>query len=60
MPVGVCDRENPLAIIRERMEALGIEDSPNLKYWGSWLGDEAPGPGSQVILDYVDSCAPKP
>lgn len=59
-PVLVLDRENPIAIVSERFERLGICDGPQFKYWGGWLPDEAPQPGSPIVLEWVNSCNPKP
>ena len=35
-PVLILDRENPLSVIRERIDLFGIEPDPALHYWGNW------------------------
>jgi hypothetical protein len=36
------DRENPLQLVQERFELLGVEDESNLRYWGMWNSDQPP------------------
>jgi hypothetical protein len=60
VPVLVLDRENPISVVRERMERLRLLDGPNLRVWGGWLPEEAPLPGSPIVLDWVKACEVKP
>jgi hypothetical protein len=39
------DRENPLAVIRERLAVLGVESLANSRIWGGWLHDPPPAIG---------------
>jgi len=59
-PVLYVDRENPLPVVAERFERLGIRDGGNLKVWGGWCAVEPPGPDSTELLGWVKSCDPKP
>ncbi|HEY6444428.1 MAG TPA: AAA family ATPase, partial [Candidatus Acidoferrales bacterium] len=47
------DRENPLAVVRERLAVLGIEQSAaaDCRIWGGWLADAPPGIGDIRILE---------
>ncbi|HEY3929866.1 MAG TPA: AAA family ATPase [Candidatus Koribacter sp.] len=47
------DRENPLAVMRERLAVLGIEQSAaaNCRIWGGWLADAPPGIGDVRLLE---------
>jgi predicted ATP-dependent serine protease len=56
----VLDRENPLAVVVERFERLGMRDGPKLHYWGGWLPEVAPPPGGAMVLTWVVSCNPRP
>jgi hypothetical protein len=60
VPALILDRENPLSVIGERLGRLGMEDGPGARFWGNWLGEEAPLPDSRVILDWVRTCEPRP
>lgn len=59
-PCLVLDRENPLSVVIERCDRLGISDSPNFKIWGGWCPEEAPSPFSPIITRWVEACSPKP
>jgi RecA-family ATPase len=59
-PVLILDRENPLPIVVDRFNRLGIDDSPNFRYWGGWLPEEAPSPNSPIISEWVRDCESKP
>jgi len=59
-PVLILDRENPLPIVLERFNRLGIDDGDNLKVWGGWAEDEPPNPYCPIIVDWVKQCDPKP
>ncbi len=47
------DRENPLAVMRERLAVLSIEQSAaaDCRIWGGWLDDAPPGIGDIRILE---------
>ena len=60
MPVLILDRENPISVVVERFNRLGVTDSDTFKYWGGWLEEEAPEPTSPVVIDWVKSCTPRP
>jgi hypothetical protein len=45
-PVLYLDGENPLCVVKQRLFDLGIPETPDLRVWGGWLGDPAPGPDS--------------
>src|SRR5690242_20737638 len=47
------DRENPVAVMRERLGVLGIEQSTaaDCRIWGGWLVDAPPGIGDIRILE---------
>jgi hypothetical protein len=54
------DRENPLAVMRERLAVLGIERSAaaDCRIWGGWLGDAPPGIGDIRILEIARARRP--
>jgi hypothetical protein len=60
VPALVLDRENPISVIADRLDRLGMEDGPGVRLWGGWLPEEAPLPDSRVILDWVRTCEPRP
>jgi len=60
VPVLVLDRENPLAVINDRLRRLGISDEQRFRFWGGWLPEEAPQPDSPIVLDWVRNCEPRP
>jgi hypothetical protein len=47
------DRENPLAVMRERLAVLGVERSAaaDCRIWSGWLADAPPGIGDIRILE---------
>jgi hypothetical protein len=47
------DRENPVAIVKQRLAELHIAENTNLIYWGGWCRQEPDGPASQVLLAYA-------
>lgn len=59
-PVLVLDKENPLAIVIERLERLGVDVSENFKIWGGWCEEEPPQPGAMIVVQWVMGCDPKP
>jgi hypothetical protein len=60
VPTLFLDRENPIAVISDRLDRLGFEDGPLVKFWGGWLSEEAPVPDSAQVMDWVRSCDSKP
>jgi len=60
VPVLLLDRENPKNGVWERLERLGAVDGLRLRIWGGWLEHEAPQPASNVVLDWVGTCEPRP
>ena len=52
------DRENPAAVIKKRLELLGIDRNPNLKVWGAWADAEPPGPDDSDLINFARSHAP--
>jgi hypothetical protein len=59
-PVLILDKENPLPVVVERFDRLGIQDGPNFKVWGGWALDEPPAPFSPIVMEWVAACDPKP
>jgi hypothetical protein len=59
VPVLVLDRENPASVVADRLMRLGITEGPNFHIWGGWL-DEAPQPGSPIVIQWVQKQEPKP
>jgi hypothetical protein len=45
------DRENPLAVMRERLAVLGIESLGNSRIWGGWLADAPPAIGDARLVE---------
>ena len=45
------DRENPLAVMRERLAVLGIDSLVDSRIWGGWLADAPPCIGDFRILE---------
>jgi hypothetical protein len=52
-PVLYMDRENPLSVVRERLERLGIAETPDLIVWGSWTDPPTDGPTAPAVLQFV-------
>lgn len=44
------DRENPLAVVRERLAILEIESLAGARIWGGWLPDAPPAIGDVRLL----------
>jgi archaellum biogenesis ATPase FlaH len=59
-PVLILDKENPLSVVVERFDRLGIQDGPNFKVWGGWAPEEPPAPFSPIVIEWVKACEPKP
>lgn len=58
-PVLVLDRENPRAVVQDRMRRLGFKDGPLLRWAGGWCND-AYGPESAAVLRWACGCEIKP
>jgi RecA-family ATPase len=54
-PVVYLDRENPIAVVKDRLNRLGIRDiSDRLKIWGLWWADHRPpGPDAASLIAYA-------
>ncbi len=54
------DRENPLAVMRERLAVLGIEASAatDSRIWGGWLGDAPPAIGDARLMEIASERRP--
>lgn len=59
-PVLFIDAENPLSVVQERLDRLGIEDGGPFKIWGGWIPGDIPAAFSPVIVEWVRSCEQKP
>jgi hypothetical protein len=59
-PVLVLDRENPVAVVVERLDRLRITNETGLTIWGGWCPSEPPGPASYELVEWVVSCDPRP
>jgi archaellum biogenesis ATPase FlaH len=59
-PVLILDRENPLPIVVERFDRLGIQDGENFHVWGGWATEEPPTPFAPIVMRWVKICDPKP
>jgi hypothetical protein len=59
-PVLILDRENPKVAVEDRFRRLGIIEDETFRVWGSWIGEEAPDPGSQIVMDWVKACTQPP
>lgn len=58
-PVLLLDYENPSHAIRDRMELLtGGMPVPNLKVWGTWLEQQPPQIGSELLLTIAREIQP--
>lgn len=45
------DRENPFAMVRERLAMLGVESLGSTRMWGGWLPDAPPAIGDVRLLE---------
>jgi hypothetical protein len=52
------DRENPLALIRERCSILGIRSSEDFRIWGGWQSDGPPLIGDRRLLEIARTIKP--
>ena len=58
LPVLYLDRENPQAVVRERMRVLGIQSAERLRVWGGWLADPPPAIGDARLLQIAREWKP--
>lgn len=58
-PVLILDRESPRSVALERMQRLGLEDGPLLRWAGGWLGD-TPEPSNAAVIDWTRNCEVAP
>jgi len=49
-PVLYVDRENPLAVVKERLARMRIVPTPELHIWGGWVDPSPSGPEAAAIL----------
>jgi hypothetical protein len=52
------DRENPLSLVRQRMDASAGGPVPGLHIWGNWLPDEPPVLGDPRLLAFAETEQP--
>jgi hypothetical protein len=57
-PVLYLDRENPAAVIRQRLEILKLDDSSHLKIWGRWVPDSPPLLGDPRLVELARKYKP--
>lgn len=56
MPVLYLDRENPVSMVNERREKLGIIGNRNFRYWGTWDKELLPdSPDDPRLLELAKS-----
>ncbi len=58
-PALILDRENPQAVVLERMQRLGLENGPLLRWAGGWI-DQTLRPDSPAVIAWVRACELKP
>jgi hypothetical protein len=58
------DRENPAAVVFERLQRARVQDGDGLTIWGGWLFTEPPSPdtaeGGSLLRRWVRSCKKSP
>lgn len=52
------DRENPLAVVRERLDRLSIDQTAALTVWGLWVKPMPEGPTAPSIMQFVAANRP--
>jgi hypothetical protein len=57
-PVLYLDRENPAAVIRQRLGILQLDDSRHLKIWGRWVPDSPPLLGDPRLVELARKYKP--
>jgi len=58
MPVLYLDYENPDFVVRARLELIGAVPGPNLRIWGTWLPEQPPQIGNQLLLTIAKEVQP--
>jgi hypothetical protein len=53
IPFLFLDRENPPTAVADRNARLCLEDGPGRKFWGGWLGEQAPQPDSPIVRAFA-------
>ncbi len=57
-PVLALDRENPLSVIKDRLEILDIKPNSELRYWGTWNDTQPPDPSSEEVVRFARANRP--
>jgi len=52
-PVLYLDGENPLFVVKQRLNDLSIASTRDLAVWGGWNDSPPPGPDSSVVVDFA-------
>ncbi len=58
VPVLILDYENPDFVVRSRLELMAAEPNPNLKIWGTWIAEQPPQIGNQLLLTIAKDVRP--
>ncbi len=56
----IVDRENPGAVVNERLGRLHLQDGEAMRIWGGWCDSPPPALDSPEILKWVVQTHPKP
>lgn len=54
LPVLYMDGENPLAVARRNLDALGVAKTDALQIWGGWNVEPAVGPDDKRIVEFAE------
>jgi hypothetical protein len=57
-PVLYCDYENADFVMRARFDLMGAVPNPNLKVWGTWLPNQPPQIGDQLLFTIAKDVQP--
>lgn len=57
-PVLYLDRENPAALVRERLALLWMERLSAVRIWGGWLEDQPPAIGDARLVEIARESKP--
>jgi archaellum biogenesis ATPase FlaH len=57
-PVLYLDYENPSFAVRERLDVMAGEPVPDLKIWGTWLEQQPPQIGNELLLSIAKETKP--
>lgn len=58
LPVLYLDYENPNFVVRSRLELMGAAPGPNLRIWGTWITEQPPQVGSQLLPTIAKAVQP--